>query len=437
MYLIELQFTDLVGILRSVTRLFKDLENVEALFDGSSVLGFVEIESSDLILRPIQGKFNKIPWRPGVLRTLCKIYEGSKRFSRDPRYIAEKLEEYLCEQGYSALVGAEVEFFLIDEVKLTFKPPHKMSIEFSSGEEVFVGKKRGYYMPSPLDDVYRIRDETIKVMKEYFGIDLVSSHHEVAFMGQGEFSIKATTPVELADHIQTLKYVLRNIAKQYNHVAIFMPKPLPEDNGSGMHIHLSIWDRGFSKNLFYDPSDEYASLSQLARYFIGGLIEHARSLSAIVSPTVNSYRRLVPGYEAPVHLAWSKGNRSAAIRIPQPLGSNVRIEYRPPDPTANPYLAISAIILAGMDGVKKKIEPGDPLDANIYKLSLKKLKEKGIKTLPRSLDEALDELEVDHEYLRPVFSKDVIETYIEVKRKEILALKQYPSIAEYDYYLSM
>ncbi len=436
MPLVELQFTDLIGILRSVTRSFKSLESVEALFDGSSVAGFVDIESSDLVLRPASKVFNKIPWRPNVLRAICKVYTGNRRFSRDPRYIAEKLEEYVKSIGYNVLVGVEVEYFIINKVKLSFKPPHIMSIELGSSEELFIGKKRGYYMPSPLDAVYAIRDETIKILREYFNIEIVSTHHEVAAMGQGEFSIKATTPVELADNIQTLKYVLRNVAKQHNHVAVFMPKLIPEDNGSGMHIHLSLWDKDFTKNLFYDPSDEYAYLSQTARYFIGGLIEHARSLSAIVSPTVNSYRRLVPGYEAPVYLTWSKGNRSAAIRVPLPLGSNIRIEYRPPDPSANPYLALSAIVLAGIDGIRKKIDPGEPLDINVYKLSVKDMKKLGIKILPRSLDEALDELEVDNEYLKPVFTNDVINTYIELKRKEILSLKQYPSIAEYSYYLS-
>ena len=249
--------------------------------------------------------------------------------------------------------------------------------------------------------------------------------------GQGEINFRYSTPTRTADNIQTLKYVAKMVAYQHGMVAVFMPKPIGGDNGSGMHTHVSVW-RG-DTNLFYDPDDDYAELSQYARYFIGGLIEHGRALSAIVSPTVNSYKRLIPGYEAPVYLAWSRANRSAAIRIPvyqRGVKNSKRIEYRPPDPSANPYLALSAIILAGLDGVRKKIDPGDPVDENIYHMTPEKRRELGIKVLPRSLEEALDELESDNEFLKPVFPQSLLEAYVELKRKEIDLTRMYPSPVE-------
>ncbi|HDJ94904.1 MAG TPA: type I glutamate--ammonia ligase, partial [Acidilobales archaeon] len=253
-----------------------------------------------------------------------------------------------------------------------------------------------------------------------------------------EIDFKYDNLVRTADNVQTLKYVARNIAAKYNMVVTFMPKPIYGDNGSGMHVHVSLWDTK-GRNLFYDPNDEYAELSQLGRYFIGGLLEHARSISAIVSPTTNSYKRLMPGFEAPVYLTWSKGNRSAAIRIPvYHKGSEElkRIEYRPPDPSANPYLAFAAILAAGLDGLRRKIDPGDPVDKNVYHLAPKERKELGIGELPRTLWEALDELESDHDFLYPIFTKEIIETYIEIKRKEVIMLESYPTPVEFYYYFN-
>ena len=222
------------------------------------------------------------------------------------------------------------------------------------------------------------------------------------------------------------------VAYKHGMVVTFMPKPIAGDNGSGMHTHVSIWEG--DKNLFYDPNDDYAELSQFARYFIGGLIEHGRALSAIVSPTTNSYRRLVPGYEAPVYLAWSRANRSAAIRVPvyhKGARASKRIEYRPPDPTANPYLAVAAIIMAGLDGVRRKIDPGDPVDENIYHMTPERRRQLGIKSLPGSLEEALDELESDNEFLKPVFTREAIEKYIELKREEVMKERLQPSPIEF------
>jgi len=260
----------------------------------------------------------------------------------------------------------------------------------------------------------------------------------VATAGQGEIDFRFSTLVDTADKVQTLKYVGKNVAASKGLVMTFMPKPMFGDNGTGMHTHFSLWTSDGKKNLMYDPSDEYAELSQTGRYVVGGVLHHARALSAIVSPTTNSYRRLIPGFEAPVYLAWSKGNRSAVIRVPSYYrGMEVakRIEYRAPDPSTNPYLAFSAILMAALDGVNKKMDPGDPVDENIYHLTPERRKQLDIRELPRSLDEALDELESDMEFLKPVFNSSILDTYISLKRDETRALAQYPHPMEMYYYL--
>ncbi len=438
---IDLQFADLAGYLRHVT-IHASLLNEESLkrglgkLDGSSVKGFSEIHESDLVLRPLEETFAIIPWMKGVARFICAVHapDGS-RFVKDPRWVAERVEQYLAEQGLRAVVGAELEFFIFDRVSVIVEPMKQVYEVRSSeteGVNYFNRVKEGYYMPPPHDKYFEIKLEACDYLRKYFGINATVVHHEVAAAGQAEVNYEAREPTASADAVQTIKFVIKNVAGMHGLVATFMPKPIVGDNGSGMHVHISIW-RG-DENLFYDPNDEYAELSQFARYFIGGLIEHGRALSAIVSPTVNSYRRLIPGFEAPVYLVWSRANRSAAIRVPyyfrKESSSRKRIEFRPPDPSANPYLAFSAIIMAGMDGVRKSIDPGSPVDENVYRIDEAARRALGIKTVPRSLEEALDELECDNEWLKPVFPKELIETYIEMKRAECRRYAQFVSPAE-------
>ena len=432
-----LQFTDLAGVFRSTTIKWdgRGLDDVLALFDGSSVIGFTGIEYSDLVLRPIKETVKEIPWYNGVYRAISKVYLPSGiRLIYDPRFIAEKTLGYIKSLGYEPKMGVELEFFIFDNIEVLVRDNEQhlyiSSIESPWERGYGIKTKAAYHVQEPLDTVAEIRREVVKTIEE-FGYDCVKNHHEVATAGQVEVSSNTYDPVKLGDYIQTFKMIARKISRDYGMEAVFLPKPIPRDNGNGMHIHSSLWRDG--KNLFHDENDEYG-LSQLARYFIGGLIEHGRSLSAIVSPTVNSYRRLVPGYEAPVYLLWGIANRSTAIRIPaiKFKPNSMRIEYRPPDSLANPYLASSAILLAGIDGIKKNIDPGDPYQGNVYEIPLKKIPKE--KRLPRNLSEALDELESDHEYLKPVFSKEVLERYIEIKRKEVKELAPNPAPIEYIYY---
>jgi len=444
---VHLWFTDLLGGLRQVTVSSKLID--PSVFDrglnkldGSSVKGFSTIEDSDLMLKPVAETFAVIPWEPGVARFISRIYKNSSRYSKDPRYVAEKLDQKLGENNLKLFSAAELEFFVFDKVSVALNGWNQhleiLSSEgFWSAQAPFNRAKDGYYTPFPKDRFEYFKREVAEVLENYFNIEVEAFHHEAAGVSQHELNFRGGTAVYVGDAVQTIKYVVKALAYQRGCIATFMPKPIYGDNGSGMHIHVSIWkDR---TNLFYDPSDEYAGLSQFARYFIGGLIEHGRALSAIVSPTVNSYKRLVPGYEAPVYLVWSKANRSAAIRIPSQFrnGDSVRVEYRPPDPSANPYLAVAAIVMAGLDGVNKKIDPGDPVDENVYKMTPSRRRALGITELPRSLEEALDELESDNEWLKPVFDDDLIKTYIEVKRNECRKISSYPTPAEVYYYIDV
>ncbi len=444
---VDLQFTDLLGYLRHVT-VSTEVLTPEAVreglgkLDGSSVKGFTGIEESDLVLKPVEGTFAKIPWMEGLARIICNVYFRGSRFSRDPRHVAEKLDEALASQGLRPLVSAELEFYIFDKVSVSVEPWRQyfeiLSSEAPWNSAAFTNRtKDGYYSVYPKDRFEDLKIEIGDTLSKHFGISVEVTHHEVGAASQHEVNFKGGNSTWEADAIQTVKFVVRALAFRRGYIATFMPKPIYGDNGSGMHVHVSLW-RG-SENLFYDENDHYAHLSEYARYFIGGLLEHARALSAIVSPTVNSYKRLVPGYEAPVYLVWSKGNRSAAVRVPAYKASrgSARIEYRPPDPSANPYLALPAIILAGLDGVKKKISPGDPLDENVYKLTPEKRRALGVRELPRSLDEALDELESDNEWLKPIFPSDLIETYIELKREEARAITSHPTPVELQYYLDV
>jgi len=448
---INLFLTDLIGQLHQVTISSNQLSERTlkegfGKLDGSSVPGFKEIFESDLVVKIIPETFREDPFFEGTGDAFAAIFDmfGKERLEKDPRFIAEKTVSILNAEGYTPLVGAELEFYIFDDVRVSLSSTSSgYRIRADSGgferrKNYSLPPKGGYYAPPPFDDSFAVRKEIAEVLEESFGIEVEAHHHEVGASGQGEINFESSSPPLLGDRVQLVKYVSKLVAKKHGKVITFMPKPIYGDNGSGMHIHVSLWDGG--RNLFYDEGDEYARISQIARYFIGGLLEHGRALSAIVSPTVNSYKRLLPGYEAPIFLAWSRGNRSAAVRIPsyhKNSSGSKRVEYRPPDPSANPYLASSAVLLAGMDGIRRKIDPGDPVDENIYKLPAERVEQLGIAKLPSSLGEALDELEADHGFLLPAFSESAIEKYIEVKREELRRLSSFITPAEFYYYLNV
>lgn len=411
---VELEYTDLLGALRS------EIFSMEAFksqrsgsFDASSV-GLSTIEWSDAVLVPDP---ETAVVKDGVLRVMGEIWEpyGGSRSPKDPRYVAKRIEEVLKESGYRGFIGPEMEFMTLTE---DLKPVSTWGNT----------PKLNYHVSSPLDPLYEFK---LKVMDELISLGLQPevTHHEVG-VGQSEVSVKADTPLRSADNVMRIKRGIKEVARELGLVATFMPKPVPNDNGSGMHFHMSLWDG--KRNLFYDPDDEYAELSQVGRSFIGGILDHASSLAAIVSPTVNSYKRLVPGFEAPIYAVWGRANRSAAIRVPiyrRGMESSKRIEFRVPDPSCNPYLAFAATFAAGLDGIKRKIEPGDPADVNVYKNDLR------ARRLPRTLHEALDELESDNSYLKGVFDGEALETYVELKRREASEVGSWPSEAEYRAYL--
>ncbi|MCD6300964.1 MAG: type I glutamate--ammonia ligase, partial [Staphylothermus sp.] len=430
-------FTDLLGIFRNTSIKIRNKEDlaVKVVFDGSSVYGFSDISYSDLYLIPIMNKMFKIPWENDLIGCIGGVYRPDMtRHPSDPRYILEKTIDLFKEKGYEVIAGVEIEFFILKNIEYNVSNNKQVLIIDSeeSSKGIIIPIKQGYHIAESIDKVSSIRRKIMDSLAEA-GFHTVKNHHEVATNGQVEITSESMNPLDLGDFIQIFKLFARKTASLDDHVAVFLPKPFPYDNGSGMHIHISLWRDG--KNLFYDPNEEN-ELSRLARYFIGGLLRHGKSLSAIVSPTINSYRRLVPGYEAPVLLTWGIGNRSTAVRVPviNNSPSKIRIEYRPPDPTANPYLALSAILLAGLDGIEKKIEPGEPLRTNAYKLCPEEARRRGIESLPAGLSEALSELENDNDFLKPVWGKEVIEKYIELKRMEIRALQPIPSPAEFLYY---
>jgi glutamine synthetase len=435
-------FTDLLGVLRSVSYRFDEerlskISEAIGKTDGSSVYGFTGIEDSDLFLYPIESTLTRAPWEAGRYVVLSKVYRGRERFSRDPRLVAEKTEEILGGWGYEALVSLEPEFFIIDKIDVRIERNggiYSQRLEISSHElslEHLFPIKRSYQLP--LEGRFEHAVTEIIRGLEAMGIKAEVIHHEVA-TSQFELNFSGGSPTYVSDTMQLIKLGIRKILSSLGLQPLFMPKPFWGDNGSGIHTHVSLWRDGV--NLFHDDSERYAGISQICRYFIGGLLEHGPGLSAIVSPTVNSYKRLVPGYEAPVYLTWGRSNRSAAVRIPVAISRDrTRIEYRPPDPTSNPYLAVSAILLAGIDGVERKIDPGDPVDENVYRMTPERRRQLGIKSLPRSLEEALDNLESDHKYLLRAFPKELIETYIEIKREEARKVSSMPSPVEYIEYL--
>src|SRR6266481_5087012 len=417
-------------------------------FDGSSIRGWKSIEASDMLAMPDPGSafidpFCAVP----TLSLTCTIAETGtmEAYTRDPRGIAQRAEKHLQSTGIadSAVFGPEAEFFIFDNVQFdsksngTFYSVDSEEAIWNTGRDESpnlgnkIRHKEGYFPVGPADTQQDIRTEICLTM-EQLGVQIERQHHEVATAGQAEIDYRFDTLVKSADAMMVYKYVVKNVAKKYGKTACFMPKPLFGDNGSGMHTHQSLWKKG--KPLF--AGKEYAGLSKMALYYAGGLLKHARALCAICNPTTNSYKRLVPGYEAPVNLAYSSRNRSAAIRIPtyseNPKAK--RIEYRPPDPAANPYLAFAAMMMAGLDGIQNKIDPGEPLDKNIYELPPEELKK--VPTVPDSLGGALKELEKDHEFLLKgdVFTADFLEMWISHKRKEADAIRLRPHPYEFFLY---
>ncbi|HKX96786.1 MAG TPA: type I glutamate--ammonia ligase [Candidatus Nitrosocosmicus sp.] len=448
---LDLQFTGLTGRFHHTTmasNMFKkeDFEYGLPKLDGSSIRGFTEIHESDLIIRPDPSTYAIIPWikEDKTARLICDILSGGenrKQFKKDPRGIARKAEEYVRHQGYyNSFWGPEVEFFVFDKLEVnTMTPYRSQSYNIISKEAPWSTEGVGYalrlkegYLPSaPGDTLMQYRNECVDVLSNNFGIICDAHHHEVATAGQCEIDIRFDTLVNAADSVQSYKYIVKNIAKKQGMIATMMPKPIALDNGSGMHVNVSLWDK--EKNLFYDINDSYAEMSQLARYFAAGVLNHAPALAAIVAPTTNSYRRLVPGYEAPVYIAWSTGNRSAIIRNPahykgERFAHMKRIEFRAPDPSCNPYLAFSAIISAGLDGIKRKTSIPDPIDEDIFKMAPQRRRELGIRQLPPSLREAYEELNIDREFLKPIFDDEIIDSIIlqEAKDHQDVTIRPHP-----------
>jgi len=449
--MVDIKFVDTFGTWQHFTVPMSEL-TAESFadglgFDGSSIRGWKSIEASDMLAMPDPATafidpFCAVP----TLSLTCTIAEtGTKEaYNRDPRGIAQRGEKYLLSTGLAdaAVFGPEAEFFIFDSVQFDSKSNgcfYSVDSEeaiWNTGREeqpnlgYKIRNKEGYFPVAPNDTQQDIRTEMCLVM-EHLGIKIERQHHEVATGGQAEIDFRFDTLVKTADNMMLYKYVIKNIAKKHGKTATFMPKPLFGDNGSGMHTHQSLWKKG--KPLF--AGKEYAGLSQMALYYIGGVLKHAKALCALCSPTTNSYKRLVPGYEAPVNLAYSARNRSAAIRIPTFSESPKakRIEYRPPDPTANPYLCYPALLLAGLDGVLNKIDPGEPMDKNMYELPPEELAK--VPQVPSSLTEALDYLEKDHQFLLKgdVFTADFLKMWVGAKRKEADALRLRPH--PYELYL--
>ena len=438
--IVDLRFIDLPGVWQHfsipVDDLTSELFEDGLGFDGSSIRGFKDIHESDMLLIADPETAYVDPMLEiTTLDLICNVFDPVTRepYSRDPRYITQKAERYLKGTGIGDISywGPELEFYIFDDVRYD-QNAHSGYYFIDSVEGVWntgriespnlgykIRHKEGYF-PVPPADVYQdFRSEIILKMKEV-GVPIEVHHHEVGTAGQAEIDMRFAPMTKMADNVMYYKYIIRNTAKKHGKTVTFMPKPLFGDNGSGMHCHQSIW-KGES-NLFYDESG-YAMLSKLGQYYIGGLLKHAPALLGFCAPTTNSYRRLVPGFEAPVNLAYSQRNRSAAVRIPVYSKSpkSKRIEFRCPDPSSNPYLCFAAQLMAGLDGIQNKIEPGEPLEKDLYDLPPEEAK--SIKSTPGSLAEVLNALEEDHDFLLKgdVFTPDVIETWIKYKREKELA----------------
>ena len=450
---VDLKFIDFPGIWQHfgvpIDELNEEMFEDGLGFDGSSIRGWKSIHTSDMLVVPDPATAFIDPFREyPTLSLSCNIVDPitKESYERDPRYIAQKATNHMksLNIGDTVYFGPEAEFFIFDDVRYDQTP--SAGYYFVDSKEAIwnSGKdegpnlgykprhKEGYFPVPPTDSMVDIRAEMCIELKK-IGIWVEAEHHEVATAGQAEIDMRFSPLLEMADKLMIFKYVVKNVARRHGKTATFMPKPVFSDNGSGMHIHQSIWKDG--NPLF--AGNEYAGLSEMGLYYIGGIIKHASALAALTNPTTNSYKRLVPGFEAPVNLAYSGRNRSAAVRIPMYSASPKakRIEARFPDPSCNPYIAFSALLMAGLDGIENKIHPGEPLDKDIYDLGPEELA--SVATLPASLEDSLDALEADHEFLKKgnVFTEDVINAWIDYKRtREVDALRQRPHPYEFFMY---
>lgn len=421
---IRLQFTDMYGNLKNVAVTTSQLDKVlnnEYTFDGSSIEGFVRIEESDMYLYPDLDTFQIFPWRPQqgkVARFICDVYQtDGTPFLGDPRYILKKVQKEAEAMGYTFQVGPECEFFLFD-----LKEDGLVSTESK--------EKGGYFDVGPLDQGENARREMVQIL-ESMGIVVEASHHEVA-AAQHEIAFRYEDGLQTADNLVTIKMAIRTIARRHGMHATFMPKPKTGINGSGLHINMSLMKDG--RNVFHDPNAKIG-LSEEAFQFIAGIMYHARSMTAVTNPIVNSYKRLVPGFEAPVYIAWSEQNRSRLIRIPASRGDYTRIEFRSPDPSANPYLALAVCLAAGLDGIKKKMAPVASMDKNIHSMTEQDLLQYGIQSLPRNLNEAIAEFEAS-EFMRGVLGSPLFDNFVKAKKAEWSQYHTQVSEWEVDQYLN-
>lgn len=404
---IRLQFTDIMGVMKSVSITYEQLEKAlegELMFDGSSIEGFVRIEESDMYLRPDLNTFLILPWNGGysskTARMICDIYDANDQpFMGSPRCALKNVLQEAKELGYTMYVGPEPEFFMFH-------------VDENGQPTLETNDKAGYFDLPPVDKGEDARRDMVETLQQ-IGFEIEASHHEVA-PGQHEIDLKYKEALVTADNIVTFRIVVRTVAQRHGLHATFMPKPVYGIAGSGMHLHISLF-KG-EENIFFDPQQN-DGLSSTCRHFIAGIIKHAKAIAAITCPTVNSYKRLVPGYEAPVYIAWSYRNRSPLIRIPARRGIGTRIELRNPDPTCNPYLALAVILKAGLDGIKNRMEPPAPVEQNIYEMDLATRRLNNIESLPENLYEAINELSKD-EVIREALGEHIYSRFILAKIKE-------------------
>ena len=451
---VDLRFTDPRGKLQHVTMdvsvVDEDMFEDGVMFDGSSIAGWKAINESDMVLMPVPETAHVDPFfAQSTLVVFCNVLEpGSMEpYERDPRTTAVKAEQYLKQTGIgdTAFFGPEAEFFVFDDVRFSAEPyntgflldctelPSNNYSQYEAGNLGHRPRTKGGYFPvPPVDSGQDYRSEMLSTMAQ-MGVNVEKHHHEVA-SAQHELGVKFDTMTRIADQMQIYKYVVHNVAHVYGKMATFMPKPIYGDNGSGMHVHQSIWKDG--KPMF--AGNQYADLSETCLYYIGGIIKHAKALNAFTNPSTNSFKRLVPSYEAPVLLAYSSRNRSASCRIPWVSSPKAkRVEVRFPDPTANPYLAFAAMLMAGIDGIQNKIHPGDAMDKDLYDLPKEELKD--IPTVCRTLREALEALNADRDFLKAggVFTDDQIDAYIDLKMTEVERYEMTPHPVEFDMYYSV